>query len=523
MMKISACVITKNEEKNIGFYLDSLKSYVDEIILVDTGSTDQTACIAGRYHINVYHYPWRDDFAAAKNFALDKAKGEWIVFLDADEFFSEISIKKLRHILTCYGAFYDIFLCRMVNIDVDDGNKPLDSFYTARIFRNLPHIRYAGRIHEQLKSLSAEKLRIKALAPEELVIYHTGYSTGKVKEKARRNLRLLRSETDRETEANYVYFAEAYAALDDNEQALYYAKLDIASGKKDITYASRSYRIAIESLKGMGRPAEEIAAAIETAMENFPDLPDFYAEYGLLFYNKQEYGRAHGYFTEALRRMEIYEGPEPCVAGNSVDLLRRLSEETARCNAPEKGEAMEQKDEAVERKNKAFYQSIMAKITEKMRFLAAVLLTGENEASVKEKKLLPRELSVVIDRYYSHDVQFKEEQFFLYFSLLDTVIQLRHEKVLQRYLQIGGDFSTDLQMKILETLAERRVVLGTQAFLAGFNGTEGLDKEACYFLGKLYYLRGDYSAAESYFSSARQLGSSRRDINSYLRWTADRR
>ena len=86
-MKISACVITKNEEKNIARCINSYKDIVDEIILVDTGSTDNTVEIAKSLGAKIYYYEWQNDFSAAKNYALSMAKGDWIIFLDADEFF----------------------------------------------------------------------------------------------------------------------------------------------------------------------------------------------------------------------------------------------------------------------------------------------------------------------------------------------------------------------------------------------------------------------------------------------------
>ena len=86
---ISACVITKNEANTIERWLVDMQSIADEIIVVDTGSTDNTVKIAKASNVKVYHYKWKNDFAAAKNFAIEQASGDWILFLDADEFFSE--------------------------------------------------------------------------------------------------------------------------------------------------------------------------------------------------------------------------------------------------------------------------------------------------------------------------------------------------------------------------------------------------------------------------------------------------
>ena len=98
-MKISACVITKNEEKNIGKWLQEMSAIADEMIVVDTGSTDNTVNMAKRAGAKVYHFKWINDFAAAKNHAIEQATGDWILFLDADEYFSDETQHNVRNLL----------------------------------------------------------------------------------------------------------------------------------------------------------------------------------------------------------------------------------------------------------------------------------------------------------------------------------------------------------------------------------------------------------------------------------------
>ena len=95
-MKISACVITKNEEKNIVKWLDCMKEIADEIIVVDTGSKDNTVETAKKYDAKVYEIKWENDFSAAKNYAIDRASGDWIIFLDADEYFTKRSLIHIK-------------------------------------------------------------------------------------------------------------------------------------------------------------------------------------------------------------------------------------------------------------------------------------------------------------------------------------------------------------------------------------------------------------------------------------------
>src|SRR5699024_4697847 len=86
--RLSQCMIVKNEEENIRRALSWGKGRVCEQIVVDTGSTDRTVEIAKEMGAKVYHFKWREDFSAAKNYAIEQASGDWIAFLDADEYFS---------------------------------------------------------------------------------------------------------------------------------------------------------------------------------------------------------------------------------------------------------------------------------------------------------------------------------------------------------------------------------------------------------------------------------------------------
>lgn len=104
---ISQCMIVKNEEKNIRRALSWGKDIMCEQIVVDTGSSDRTVEIAREMGAKIFFFPWINDFAAAKNFAIDQAKGDWIAFLDADESFTPEDAAKIPEILEYVGEDVD--------------------------------------------------------------------------------------------------------------------------------------------------------------------------------------------------------------------------------------------------------------------------------------------------------------------------------------------------------------------------------------------------------------------------------
>ena len=101
-MKISACVIVKNEEVNLPLWLESMQDIADELVVVDTGSIDRTVQLAEAAGARVEHFRWVNDFSAAKNYAISKAKGDWILFLDADEYFPKEQRSMVRDAIERY-------------------------------------------------------------------------------------------------------------------------------------------------------------------------------------------------------------------------------------------------------------------------------------------------------------------------------------------------------------------------------------------------------------------------------------
>ncbi len=216
-IRLSQCMIVKNEEKNIERALTWGRELMWEQIVVDTGSTDRTVEIAQALGARVYHFSWIDDFAAAKNYAIDQAQGDWIAFLDADEYLPAEDAGKLPGFLKRLSREgYHALVASWIQVE---GNETLDTegegglgwresvkadgsrgFSLAgtqiRFFCRRRELRYRGRIHEKLH-LEKGALRLFD-GSREFSIFHTGYTDSEMdeKKKVERNIALIKKELE---------------------------------------------------------------------------------------------------------------------------------------------------------------------------------------------------------------------------------------------------------------------------------------------------------------------------------------
>ena len=149
-MNLSLCMIVKNEEKTIGRCLAGVAEAVDEIIIVDTGSTDKTKEIAGKYTDKIYDFAWNDDFSAARNFSFSKATGDFILWLDADDVLTFEELEKFIDFKKTLSEKDDVVLMRYECAFDEDGNAVF-FFYRERIFRRAKDFLWKGRVHEAVE------------------------------------------------------------------------------------------------------------------------------------------------------------------------------------------------------------------------------------------------------------------------------------------------------------------------------------------------------------------------------------
>lgn len=149
MSTISLAMIVKNEEDVLARCLDSVQSIVDEIIIVDTGSSDQTIAIAKRYSDKVFSYAWKDDFADARNYAFSLATMEYTMWLDADDVIPEKEAQKLLELKKSLSSETDLVMMKY-HTGFDAQGHPNFTYYRERLMKTSQHYRWEGVIHEAI-------------------------------------------------------------------------------------------------------------------------------------------------------------------------------------------------------------------------------------------------------------------------------------------------------------------------------------------------------------------------------------
>ena len=248
-MKLSACWITKNEEKNLPRSIESVKDIVEKIIVVDTGSTDSTIEIARSYGAEVYNFEWIGDFAAARNYALSKVSGDFIIFLDADEYFEpKLTQEMLPIIERGFSRGKDGLYIIREDIDEDTGRLK-STGHNVRIFRNEERLRYQGKIHEELTNNGAY---VSIEQMDDFIIKHTGYTTSIFDGKKTRNIELmeaaLEKETNPTTSFHYrLYLVREYTTVDP-EKSFEYCQSVLAQSDKWDYYCSAYNKDAVPQI-----------------------------------------------------------------------------------------------------------------------------------------------------------------------------------------------------------------------------------------------------------------------------------
>lgn len=185
MFTISLCMIVKNEEDVLERCLSSVQQAVDEIIIVDTGSTDRTKEVAAKFNAKIFDYEWTNHFANARNFSFDQATSDYILWLDADDVLQPADLARLLYLKETTPFDYDTVTMNY-HLSFDHNGNPTYSYRRNRLVKRSNNFRWIGPVHEYLavfgtslrSDISVTHRKERSYSDRNLQIYLSRYESG---------------------------------------------------------------------------------------------------------------------------------------------------------------------------------------------------------------------------------------------------------------------------------------------------------------------------------------------------------
>lgn len=288
---LSLCMIVKNEEQNLKNCLSKVKLLVDEIIIVDTGSTDNTKIIASDFTDKIYDFKWCNDFSIARNFSISKATNDWVLILDGDEFVENFDKQSILDFINLEDSMKTVGKIKRINIIEDSSGIKKGAEKISRLF-NKKYFHYEGTIHEQVTPIEKELQKTKFV---NITINHIGYTKEELNRtnKLDRNIYLLNKAVKNNSEDPYLYYqlGKSYYMLKDYTKSCEYFEKALSFS---LDYRSEYVEDLIETygyaLINSGKFNE--AMKIEEYREYYNDNADYNFLMGIIYMNNAKFNLA---------------------------------------------------------------------------------------------------------------------------------------------------------------------------------------------------------------------------------------
>ncbi|WP_448163015.1 tetratricopeptide repeat-containing glycosyltransferase family 2 protein [Bacillus mobilis] len=302
---LSACLIVKNEERMLKNCLESLKDVLEEVIVVDTGSTDATKEIAKEFTDKIYDFEWKNNFSEARNFAASKATGEWIMAIDADENVDSEQLKNVIEEIKLHKNKFNAYLVEIISFSGEMGEITTVN-QMARIYKNDGTVYYQSAIHEQLKPIKGDLM----IALSSLKVYHYGYLSNVVlrQDKKNRNFNILEHELENADNQAFTLFnyGQELRRLNKREEALnHFVKAYACKGSVNEGWVRTCLFYIVECLVALKRYEEALAIVLD-AEKLWPLAPDFIYWRGEIYLFQKRFDDAKEIYHNILTNRETY-------------------------------------------------------------------------------------------------------------------------------------------------------------------------------------------------------------------------
>jgi tetratricopeptide (TPR) repeat protein len=317
---LSLCMIVRDNARTLPAALASIRPYVDEMIVVDTGSLDETPHIAEAHGARVYHFPWCDDFARARNESLSYARGRLIFWMDSDDTISPECGRQLRQLAEGQPADSNKAFVMQVHCPGSDaeGGRNVTIVDHIKLFRHHPAIRFEGRIHEQV--LASIRRLEGQIEFTEIFVTHSGSDQTPAgrQRKHERDLRLIQAELTEQPDHPFHLFnlGMTLADMDRHEEAVAALRRTLEVAQPHESHVRKVYALLAGSLSRLARYPEACAVCQE-GLAIFPHDNELHFRHGVSLSLAGQRHEAIAAYQAALRRAEPrhFSSSDPSLSG----------------------------------------------------------------------------------------------------------------------------------------------------------------------------------------------------------------
>ena len=290
LITVSLCMIVKDEEQTLARCLDSICELVDEIIIVDTGSTDRTKEIASAYTDKIYDFPWIDDFSAARNFSFSKASKQYCMWLDADDILESADQKNFLTLKNSLSPETDVVMMRY-HTAFDAVGSPIFTYYRDRLIRRGSGLSWEGAVHE-------------AISPNGKVVYNeTAISHHKIgRSDPNRNLRIfehLLSQGKKLDPREQFYYARELTYHGRDKEAVKVLKRFLNNKNGWVENKIEACRILSQCFTRLGAPEKAFSALLKSFRFG-PPRAELCCDIGQFFFDRSDFFTSSYWYKCAL-------------------------------------------------------------------------------------------------------------------------------------------------------------------------------------------------------------------------------
>jgi GT2 family glycosyltransferase/tetratricopeptide (TPR) repeat protein len=304
-VRLSLCMIVRDNARTLPACLESIRPWVDEMVVVDTGSADETPAIVEAYGGRLFHFPWCDDFSAGRNESLRHARGEWLFWMDSDDVIPPECGRGLRAIVERGGDPSVLGYVMQVHCpgggEDGDPNADVTVVDHVKLFPNRPDLRFEGRIHEQI--LPAIRRAGGEVAWTDVHVVHAGsdQSPEAQRRKRERDLRILGLELAERPDHPFTLFNLGMTHVDGSrfEEGADFLRRSIAASGPDESHLRKAYALLVYAEMRLGR-AEDALRTSRRARSLFPEDLELRFREGVLLHDLGRLGEAEEAYRDAL-------------------------------------------------------------------------------------------------------------------------------------------------------------------------------------------------------------------------------